>query len=285
MTNNPIHARLVEPAYGKSNSLKASTTAEITLRASCTLWFLVAVAGQWIFVLYIAAYYVAPSAVGGLAALGNTHLPKSYIAGDLVGNLAVAAHLWLAAIIGLSGPLQLVPQIRRRFPVFHRWSGRVFMLSVTVAAISGLYMVWVRGSVGDLSQHVALSLNAVLILLFAGVALRHAIARRIAAHRRWALRLFLVANGVWFARVGLWLWVYLTGGIGIDFATFTGPFLTVLIFGQSLLPLAVLEIYLRAEKRASTLGQLAMAALMIVLTIGTVIGIHQASMRIWLPRI
>ena len=64
-------------------------------------------------------------------------------------------------------------------------------------------MLWTRNAVGDLPQHLALSFNAVLILLCAGFTLRYAIARRIDQHRRWAIRLFLVVSGVWFFRIAL----------------------------------------------------------------------------------
>jgi len=42
---------------------------------------------------------------------------------------------------------------------------------------------------------------------------------------RWAT---VVASSVRFLRVGLRFWVFLTGAIGIDFETFTGPFASLL---------------------------------------------------------
>ncbi len=38
------------------------------------------------------------------------------------------------------------------------------------------------------------------------MALRYALARNIDAHKRWAVRTFIVVSGVWFFRVGLMLW-------------------------------------------------------------------------------
>ena len=64
-----------------------------------------------------------------------------------------------------------------------------------------------------------------------------------------------------------------------------GPFLTFLGFAQYLLPLAVLEIYLRTHDRAGAQGRLAMATGLLLLTIAMGIGIFAAFMGMWLPRI
>jgi hypothetical protein len=48
----------------------------------------------------------------------------------------------------------------------------------------------------------------------------------------------VVASSVRFLRIGVRLCVFLTGGIGIDFETFIGPFASVAHFAQYLLPLA-----------------------------------------------
>ena len=46
------------------------------------------------------------------------------VAGGLIGNLILAAHLLTAAIITVGGPLQLIPQHRSRALPLHRWMGR-----------------------------------------------------------------------------------------------------------------------------------------------------------------
>jgi hypothetical protein len=112
------------------------------------------------------------------------------------------------------------------------------------------------------------------------------LARELAAHRRWALRLFLVMSGVWFFRVGLMLWVFLDGGpAGFDPETFRGPFLTFLAFAQYLLPLAVLELYLRAQERGGPTRRFVVATALFVLTVAMGVGIVIAILGMWLPRI
>ena len=73
-------------------------------------------------------------------------------------------------------------------------------------------------------------------------------------------------------------------GIGIDFATFTGPFLYVLGFAQYLLPLAMLEWYFRCQKQAGQAERLVFAATLTGLSAFMSVGIFAATMGLWLPR-
>lgn len=125
----------------------------------------------------------------------------------------MAAHLLLAVIIIGGGPLQLIPQIRARAPAFHRWVGRSYLLTAVISSIAGLYMIWTRGTIGGPVLQAAISLDGVLIISFAAIAVRFAIARNIVAHRRWALRLFMVASAAWFYRIGFMGWAFLTDRI------------------------------------------------------------------------
>jgi hypothetical protein len=260
--------------------------ADTALKSAARLWFLVAVTGQLVFVVYIVSFYGGSAAQGNLAGW-NKVLAVGYIPGDRMGNVAIAVHILFAAIITIGGPIQLVATIRARAPAFHRWNGRIYMLAACSAAITGLYMVWVRGGTsGDVVQHLGISLLAVLIVLCAAMALRYALARKFDVHRRWALRLFLMVSGGWFFRVGLFLWLILNRGpAGFDPKTFQGPFLSFLSFAQCLVPLAVLEIYLRTKHRGGALGRIVTAAGLFVLTIAMSVGIFGATMGIWLPHI
>src|SRR6267378_4433402 len=239
-----------------TNRLELDSIAETALKAAARFWFGVTVIGQLFFAFAVASFY-------GLTALrGDYHgwkISNGYIPGVTKGNFAVAAHLISAVIVMLAGAIQLVPQVRNRFPAFHRWNGRIYMLTAVALSLAGLYMTWIRGSVGDIFQHLGSSLNAVLIMLSAAMALRYALARDFKTHRRWALRLFLVASASWFLRLMFFLSLLLFGPVGFDPTTFRGPLLTFLSFASYLLPLAVLELYLRAQDRAGTLGRMATA--------------------------
>lgn len=266
---------------GRSLQAVASTA----LSAAVQLWFAVAVAGQLLFAYYVAAFY-GGAAVQGNPARWNDVAPHGYVAGETAGNAAFGFHVLAAVVMTVGGALQLIPQVRRHAPVFHRWNGRVYVLLAVLSSLIGLYMVWGRGTVGGLMQHIGVSVNAVLILLCAFQAVRHARIRNLATHRRWALRLFLVVGGVWFFRVGLMFWLLVNQApVGFDPKTFEGPFLSFLSFAQFLFPLAVLELYLRARDLGGALARAAMAAGLLALTAAMGAGIFAAALMMWLPRI
>lgn len=248
-------------------------------------WLAVTVAGQLAFALYIVVLYGGALLRADFAAW-NTVMTHGHVPGAPGGNIATGVHLLGAALIMLSGALQLVPRVRTRMPALHRWNGRVYLAAAVGASATGIYMVWWRGAVGDMAQHAGITLNGVLIIVCAGMALWRIRTRDIAAHRRWALRLFLAVSGVWFFRIGLMFWLAVhQRPAGFDPGTFTGPFLTFLAFAQTLLPLAILEWYLRCRDHGAAAAQWAMACVLAAVTVAMATGIGVATMVMWLPRL
>jgi hypothetical protein len=258
-----------------------SSMAENTLKLAARFWFLVAVAGQWIFVAYVLAFYGGSALRGDLEAWTRV----GYVPGHTASNSAPVIHLLLAVVIMIGGPLQLIPSLRRRLPAFHRWNGRIYLPAVAVTALAGLFMIWSMGRGGSsLVPRVGISIDAVLIVTFAVLTLRRALARDLGAHRRWALRLFMVVNAGWFFRIGLMEWIFLNHGpAGFDAKTFTGPFINFLSFADYLLPLLLLELYLLAKQRGSASGRFSTAAALLVVTAGMGVGIFGATVGMWIP--
>ncbi|WP_444931333.1 DUF2306 domain-containing protein [Microbulbifer sp. SSSA002] len=253
---------------------------------SVKIWFYIAAIGHAIFLAYILAVFYPPIAESGLYGLKELHLPTGFREGDTLGNLASVSHVLLAVIVIGGGPLQLIPSVRRYAPSFHRWLGRSYLLAAVITSVAGMYMTWTRHTFGNLVSQISITMDGILILGFAFLAVQTAMARRIAEHRRWALRLFMAASAVWFFRVALMGWAMLTGGWGIDWKSFSGPFLYALGFGQYLLPLAMLEWYFHCQKRKTTQGtQIAFICVLAPLTVFMGIGIFAATMGLWLPRI
>lgn len=276
-TTSPMHE--TRPR-GQDNRLALSGKA---LYAAATTWFTVAMAGQLVFVLYILSFYGVTAAQGNFEAW-NKVLPNGHVNGDVMGNIAIAIHVLIAAVVTIGGPLQLIPKIRSIFPRFHRWNGRVYIVTVVVASVTGLFVVWTRSATGNFMQQLTISINAVLILLAAWFALRHALARQLAQHRRWALRLFLVVSGSWFFRVILMFWIAVNGGpAGFDPKTFQGPALVTIGVLQYVLPLAVLELYFTAQRSSTFSVRIATAGVLLALTAAMALGIAVAAMGMWLP--
>jgi hypothetical protein len=255
------------------------------LSVSASLWFSVATLGQWLFALYVLSLYGARLFVSGLPGLADTHLTNSYVAGDALGNVAVAAHVLIAAVIHGGGPLQFMPQIRRHAPRVHHWIGRAFLLAAITGSMTGLYMIWVRGTGGTgLLNSLSNTIATALIVLFATLALRNALARNIAVHRRWALRLFLVASAVWFARLGIWGTGVVAPAFGVEFKPIMMQVVAIMDVLKIAVPLAVCELFFWAQGRAGPNGKFATAAVLLLTTLVTAVGIYGAATLVWWPR-
>src|SRR6201996_8871834 len=248
--------------------------ADRALRFSAAFWFAVVVLGELIFAFTVASFYGLTAARGNWQQW-NKNMTHGYSPDHPMGNVVVAIHLISAVIILLSGAIQLVPLVRRKAPRLHRWNGRIYMVTAFTVSLAGLYMMWVRGAVSDLSQHLGQSLDAVLIVVFAVLALRYALMRDFQAHRRWSLRLFMAVSAALFIRASVF----------VALATNNGPLLTFFSYGQYLVPLAVLELYLRTQQKAGAMGRFAMAAGLFVLTVALGAGISVVSVTGFYPMV
>lgn len=253
------------------------------LDASATVWFLVATLGQLAFAVYIAAFY-GGAAIHGAFERWNEILVGGWVAGGSLGNAVIAMHLLLAISITVGGPLQLIPSLRARAISVHRWNGRIYLISLLITSVAGLAAVWTRGTAGGVNLGIGITVDGVLIVVFAVLAWRRARTGQIASHRAWALRVLIAASGVWFFRVTLMLWLALNRGPAGFGAHFDGPFPTTLSFACYLVPLAILELYLRARTRGTT-ARIATAVTLFVLTAAMAAGIALAIVGMWMPRI
>lgn len=246
-------------------------------------WFAATALGQLLFVAFIVLFYYTSVLSGNWATWNSKPLITGHVVGDSAGNGQFALHVLAAGMMTLAGLLQLIPQLRSRWRRMHRWSGRLFLTLALVLSLGGLWLVWVRGSYLTIAGALAISLDGMLILTFGTLAWRTARQRDFAAHRRWALRTFIAASGVWTMRIGYIAWGVLAGGAGIA-RGMSGPFDLFWAFATHLLPLAVLELYLRAE-RGGPAAQRAMAGglwLVSLLILGGSIG---AWLLMWWPPI
>lgn len=252
------------------------------LTASAVIWFVAAAAGQAIFAIYIVMFYGGSTIRGDLNAW-NEIIPGRVVEGDPVGFAAIAAHLVLAFIVTAVGPFQLVPWLRARVPTLHHWMGRTYLAAGYVISLGGLYLVWGHRDANDtLLGSAPLTLNALLIMAFATMALKNAMARRIDVHRQWALRLFVAMSGVWFLRVLIMVWVASMGTDGLG-ERLEGTVGTFLKFACYAFPLVVLELYFAARRAGTPWPRWLMAAVIFTLTGVMGVGIVMASMALWLP--
>ena len=257
-------------------------TARKALNRAAKFWFGMTVLGQSLFLLFILAFYYPSTLSGNFVAWNTKPLIKGYQAGDVGGNFMFGVHVLMAALITGAGLVQLVPAIRTRWPTVHRWSGRIYLITALLLASGGLWMVWVRRSYMNLPGAIGITLDALLIFGCAAMAWYYARQRRFILHRRWALRTFVVASAVWFMRVGYMAWGIASHGAGVGDAM-NGPFDLFIAFANSLLPLAILEIYLWVQDRGSQKGHYAMAGLLVLCGVVIAGGSASAWFVMWSP--
>ncbi|MFT6508198.1 MAG: hypothetical protein ACI92O_000007 [Colwellia sp.] len=257
-----------------------STRSNVILANIAKCWFAVAVIGQWIMVYYVIAHY------GGELLAGNTDVLESPN-GHQSGLIALIIHVIIAVVTMGFGPLQFIPKIREKFPKFHRINGRIYLVTIFIGSILGLYLVWGYEKMpGGNAMFVAMNIMVLLIITFAFLTLRYAIARNIVQHRQWALRLFMVVNSGWFFRVGLMAWLLIhQAPVGFDPETFEGPFIIALAFAQYLLPLALLELYFWAQQKTDLKVKYGVCIILILATLLMAVGIFGAAATMWLPKV
>ncbi|WP_205746407.1 DUF2306 domain-containing protein [Dyella amyloliquefaciens] len=272
-------------ASNKPASGRAPIEGKGAMQLAAVIWWTVACVGHFIFGIYIVGSYGVATLHGDTAAW-NRVWPTGYIPAQPLGNLIVAIHVLLAAMVAVFGPLQLVPALRRRAPWLHRWNGRIYATVAIIVGLGGLAVLADdRGFVGA-SQNGSVAINGVLLVACAMLAWLYARARNFAAHRRWALRLFVLAAGVWFFRIGLAAWIAIHHGIaGFDPGTMRGPALSALALGQWIVPLAILELYLRAERARGAMARYAVATLLVTSAMAMGYGVYRAAIGMWLPAI
>ncbi|MBM7129507.1 DUF2306 domain-containing protein [Dyella mobilis] len=272
-----------EKASGRHKAVRTAAAGLPAMRFAAATWWAVAMAGQAAFGAYIVGTYGVATLTGRVATW-NRVFPTGYVRDQPLANLIVAVHVLLAAIVACCGGLQLIPALRRHAPWFHRWNGRIYATVAIIVGLAGLVMMAAGRDLVGASQNGNVAINGVLLLACAVLAWQRARAGDFAAHRRWALRLFVLAAGVWLFRIGLASWIAINGGVaGFDPRTMRGPALLALAAGEWIVPLLVLEAYLRAEKARAAAGRYAVATLLVALAALTGFGVYRALIGMWLP--
>lgn len=257
--------------------------ARSALDVSAKIWFGVALVGQGLFAFYILFVYLTPlfsdiSLNGLTMAKGHSVLKGSDYS-------VLFVHILPAALLALSGLLQLVPRIRTRFPDFHRWNGRSFFVLGLSGALTGLYLTWFAMPDGGSLGALGITLNGVLIPIAIGLAWMNAIKRRFEQHMRWAVHSFLLVNGVWTFRLYMMGWYIVNQGPNGNNADLTGPADIAISFGCYLIPMAIAELYFWAKRQKKTtniwLGVITLSFGVLATAIGTI----AASMFLWIPPI
>lgn len=273
---------IINDPFMPTNQLALSRKS-IDLSATC--WFAIAFIGQMIFTYYIVMLYFR-SGIQGDFDKWNTASPHGFVEEDAIGNIGFGIHVMIAAIVSFLGPLQLIPQVRKAFPTFHRISGRIYIGAAFVISLAGVFLLILRGPIGGMIPVVFNVGNALIIMTSAFFAIKFARERKIMIHRQWAIRLFIGMSGVWFFRVFLMMWLGIhQAPVGFDPETFTGPFLNVLAFMVYIFPQVVVQFYFEAQKSRKPAIKWGFVSTLGLISLAMGFGIFAATTGMWLPRV
>lgn len=123
-------------------------------------------------------------------------------------------HVIGGAVVLLVGGTQFVPELRRRYPMWHRWFGRLYLSFVLIGGVGGLVMA--PYSDGGLVGHFGFGTLAVLWLASGWLAYQAIRRGDVETHRIWMMRNFAMA----FAAVTLRIYMGLFALAGVPFAEF-----------------------------------------------------------------
>ena len=147
-------------------------------------------------------------------------LPLSFpeLLGQIEGRrLAFLLHISFAPLALAIGAVQFFPRIRRR-KALHRWLGRGYGVAILISGSAGL-VVALHAAGGPTTQ-LGFALLSIIWVITTAIAIRHAMARSIGAHRRWMTYSFALT----FA--GVTLRLYLPGFMAFGFSyTEASPYL------------------------------------------------------------
>jgi uncharacterized membrane protein len=123
---------------------------------------------------------------------GSQPAPEPIVANTFATPFLIL-HVIGAMTAFLLGPLQFMAGIRTRWPVFHRATGRVYVLGCALGAPTGFVLAF-GTSAGPIAG-VPFAISAVLWSFFTWFGMRAVLEGRIEAHREWMLRGYAVLAG------------------------------------------------------------------------------------------
>jgi uncharacterized membrane protein len=125
--------------------------------------------------------------------------------------LAAPAHMGLGAIALFTGALQFSRALRRRYLAMHRWTGRIYVVSVLASALAAGHMALTTPGGG--AAQFGFSALALCWLITTTAAWRSIRARDVTRHQVWMTRSYALT----LAAVALRIYLPLALGNGVAF--------------------------------------------------------------------
>ncbi|MEL7147316.1 MAG: DUF2306 domain-containing protein, partial [Bacteroidota bacterium] len=235
-----------------------------------------------LFGLYIFIFYFIGALKGDIS-LWNEGLSNLYREDGPSANIGIGAHFAAGSVILILGCIQLISSIRLKFPVLHRWLGRLYVMAAILTAVGGLTFIFTRGTIGGLPMDIAFTGYGLLTFLSAVATIYYARSRDFSRHRAWAIRLYALAIGSWLYRMDYGFWLLFTGGWGHN-GHFNGPFDIWMDFFFYLPNLLVAEIFIGRYKILQNKPARGLASVgMLVASAFLILATYFFTKKMWLP--
>ncbi len=127
--------------------------------------------------------------------------------------LPIVLHIVSGIVFSLLAPFQFAVPVRKRWPRWHRWSGRVVAVSGLLVALSALWMNAVFPVFGGTLKSTGIIVFSLGLILSLGLAIQAIRNRDIQHHRAWMMRAMAIGLGGATQRVFLLPVFVINGGL------------------------------------------------------------------------
>jgi uncharacterized membrane protein len=150
----------------------------------------------------------------------------------------IRVHIILAIIALLTGPLGIIKRLRLRSLTFHRWNGRVYVLSIMLNFIPGLYISFF--ATGGWSSTIGFLILNTLWLVTTIFGYMYIKRKDVLRHSQWITRSFFLS----FSNMIIYISVAITHN-GLDFSY--GLSYTIAVWLCWIFNLSIAEIVIRKK--------------------------------------
>ncbi|BCD95993.1 DUF2306 domain-containing protein [Marinagarivorans cellulosilyticus] len=155
----------------------------------------------------------------------------------------VVTHIVCGTIFNLIAPFQFAGIIRRRYPLWHRWAGRVLILCAFGAGASSLWMNHFYPAFGGTMKYLGILAHNIVLLGSLILSVKAILRRDIARHRAWMMRAVAAMLSPATQRLLIIPWVGITGILN-------DTIIAAVIWGGLAVNLVVVEWFLRHKQNA-----------------------------------
>lgn len=122
-----------------------------------------------------------------------------YPEGKVISALLLLPHIGTGFIALILGPLQFWKELRQKYLHIHRWIGRIYLSSIAISALLGLYMAIINKNIIFSSGITGLALVWIVTGTLAYLTIRRGLVQE---HREWMMRNYVVTLGFVSYRIG-----------------------------------------------------------------------------------